>query len=385
MGWDCVLIDPAGIMQGLFIGLNRIAWWVVLRWGLGEVWYNWGMKKSGMELRGMGRFCQSKEWQRYEEMEGRETFWREGEGWHYLAVLYKRKIGNYLYCPYGPVAGARELPVALDSLATLAREQGCFFVRIEPMLGLVDEDAGGSEGVSEDGAFSENGVISVDELKKLGCVKSHDLDPAHTWVLELEGKTRDELLAGMSGTRVRYWKKAERSGVKVRRTKDPEEIEILTRLLGDLGEKNGFRPQSYEHLKHQMEAGFATLYVAEVEESDGVEDGVVRWVPIAALLVHEHDGVRSYAHAATDDKYRKLSGGAVVTVQAILDAKDEGMREFDFGGFDIGRSETSVVSFYAVQEEFWGVQLDYAGTWDRPVVKWKYWVYRLLRRVKNRR
>lgn len=334
------------------------------------------MKKSGM-----GRFCQSKEWQRYEEMEGRETFWREGEGWHYLAVLYKRSIGNYLYCPYGPVAGREELPAALDSLVMLAKEQGCFFVRIEPMLALVDN--GEPSGVTslDNGAVNDRGddVISIDEMKKLGCVKSHDLDPAHTLVLDLAGQTREEILAGMSGTRTRYYKKAERSGVKVRRTKDPEEVGILSRLLGDLGEKNGFKPQSYEHLKNQLKAGFATLYVAEVTE-DGEQ------VPIATLLVHEHDGVRSYAHAAADDKYRKLSGGAVVTVQAILDAKDEGMKEFDFWG--ISTSEDPKHPWYhfsQFKKSFGGFQVDYAGTWDKPVVKWKYRLYRILRRLRNHR
>lgn len=327
----------------------------------------------------MGRFCQSKEWQRYEEMEGRETFWREGEGWHYLAVLYKRSIGNYLYCPYGPVAGASDLPAALDSLVTLAKEQGCFFVRIEPMLALTER--GSAEG-SLDNEVENNrddNVISVDEMKELGCAKSHDLDPAHTWVLDLAGQTREELLAGMSGTRTKYWKRAERSGVKIRRTKDPEEIGILSRLLGDLGEKNGFKPQSYEHLKNQMKAGFATLYVAEV-----IEDG--KQVPIAALLVHEHDGVRSYAHTASDDKYRKLTAGTVLTVQAILDAKDEGMRAFDFWG--ISTSEDPGHPWYhfsQYKKSFGGRQVDYAGTWDKPVKKWKYWAYRVLRKIRNRR
>lgn len=336
----------------------------------------------------MGRFCQSKEWQRYEEMEGRETFWREGEGWHYLAMLYKRSFGNYLYCPYGPVAGASELPAALDSLVTLAKEQGCFFVRIEPMLALVSEGGSGvDDGVSSGDSSLDNSaeiargddVISVDEMKKLGCVKSHDLNPAHTWVLDLAGQTREELLAGMSGTRTRYWKKAERSGVKIRRTKDPEEVGILSRLLGDLGEKNGFKPQSYEHLKNQLKAGFATLYVAEV-----TEDG--KQVPIATLLVHEHDGVRSYAHTASDDKYRKLTAGTVLTVQAILDAKDEGTSEFDFWG--VSTSEDPKHPWYhfsQYKKSFGGSQVDYAGTWDKPVKKWKYRVYRLLRRIKNHR
>lgn len=333
------------------------------------------MKKSGM-----GRFCQSKEWQHYEEMEGHETFWREGEGWHYLAVLCKRPIGNYLYCPYGPVAGARELSTALDSLVTLAKEQGCFFVRIEPMLALVKEDQQGDDTDGQRGGdSSDNDVITIDEMKKLGCVKSHDLDPAHTWVLDLEGQTREELLAGMSGTRTRYWKKAERNGVQIRRTKNPEEIGILSRLLNNLGEKNGFRPQSYEHLKNQMKAGFATLYVAEVTENG-------EQVPIATLLVHEHDGVRSYAHTASNDKYRKLTAGTVLTVQAILDAKDEGMREFDFWG--ISTSEDPKHPWYHFSQykrSFGGRQVDYAGTWDKPVKRWRYRLYRLLRRIKNHR
>lgn len=228
------------------------------------MWYNGEKMKRHL--------LQSHEWEEYSKLEGHEVFWRDGGGYELLAVKYETPVGSYLYCPYGPTVKDEEaLGRALETLKSLAEDQGCFMVRIEPRLAL-----------------------DAEEMKKLGCVKSHDLDPAHTWVLDLT-KPREEILAGMEKRKLRHWRTHENKGIKLRKTQDPEQITVLTDFLKGLGERDHFTPQDEDHLKNQLKSGFATLYVAELEGK-----------PIAAALIYDYDGVRYYAHAATDDEHRKL-------------------------------------------------------------------------------
>ena len=300
-------------------------------------------------------FLQSSAWAEFEKLEGREVFERQGEGFSYLAVKYQTPLGDYLYCPYGPVLEKKSelemaLKRALDSLVELAKAEKGFFVRVEPTV-----------------------AIKPEELQKMGLKKSHDLDPAHTWILDLT-KSQDDILSGMEKRKLRHWRTYKNKGITLRKTQDPEEIKILTGFLEKLGERDKFNPQNEAHLKKQLQAGFATLYVAELEGA-----------PIAAALIYDYDGVRYYAHAATDEEHRKLMAGTIILIQMILDAKEAGMKVFDFWG--ITTSEDPKHPWYGFtqyKKSFGGEQVDYAGTWDLPVKRLKYELYGVIRKVNRR-
>lgn len=319
------------------------------------MWYNLGMI--------FGHFLQSKKWEKYEQSEGHETLRIRGDGFEALAVVMETALGKYLYLPYGPAldvknnqTAVRVLENALSEIAKVAREKQAFFVRIEPTIPLVDS--------------SDNHGVTVGELLKIGLKKSHDLDPASTWVVDLQGSQKD-LLGGMEKARAKHWRNHEAHGLKIRQTKDPEEIGILMKFLGQLGEARQFAPQSESHLKNQLKAGFATLYIAEYEGE-----------PVAASLVHDHEGVRYAMHAAADESRKNLRAGAIISVQEMVDAQEAGAREFDFWGMT--KSEDPKHPWYGFtkhKQSFGGHGKDYAGTWDLPVNKAKYGFYKLMRRI----
>lgn len=299
---------------------------------------------------------QSPEWETYEKSEGQKTFRLTGEGFSALAVLKKTVLGNYLYCPYGPAIEfqnaeecRKNFGQALEKLKDLAKEQGAFFIRVEPAFDAINDE----------------------ELKALGFEKSHDIDPAHTWILDLAKLSQEELLAGIEKRKLRHWRTHENKGISLRQTQDPEQITILTRFLKGLGERDHFNPQTEEHLKRQLQAGFATLYIAELEGE-----------PIAAALIYDHNGVRYYAHAATDEEHRKLMAGTIILIQMIIDAKENGEEVFDFWG--ITTSEDPKHPWYGFtqyKKSFGGEQVDYAGTWDLPVKKVRYGLYKVVRKI----
>lgn len=316
-------------------------------------------------------FLQSPVWEAYEQTEGNQTFRLKGQGYEAMAVLKSTPVGNYLFCPYGPaVADTEGFKNSLSALKKLAREQQAFFIRTEPI-------------------FPVNG--DADKLfHELGLKKSHDLDPAHTWVLDLNA-SEDELLAGMESRKVRYWRNADKRNITIRKSTNPDDITILSSLLEKLGDKDNFIPQNESHLKNQLKSGFATLYIADITEpvladadNNNEAEGPTKTItkPIAAALIYDHGDTRFYAHAAADNNYRKLVPGTIVLIQMILDAKKDGKKHYDFWGMTTSEDPHHPwYGFTQYKKSFGGYQVDYAGTWDLPLSATKYRLYGLIRKA----
>lgn len=333
------------------------------------------VKNSGNPAE-FGHFLQSHEWERYEQLEGETTFWLEDEGWHALALLKSTPLGNYLYLPYGPaLKNASQLQPALDELRKLAKEQQAFFIRIEPTLPLCNKgnSYSGTSSCYKRGEkcdSSNEAHFTIKSLKNLGLKKSHDIDPANTWVIDLPD-TAEQLLEKMEKDRVRRWRNLEKKDVKIRTSKNPEEIIILSGLLKKLSNERRFNPQDENHLKNQLKAGFATLYVAELKGK-----------PIAASLVYDYDDTRFAVHAADDPDYHNLRAGVSLTIQKMLDAQAAGKKYYDFWGITTSNNPKHPwYGFTQYKKSYAGRQVDYCGTWDLPLDKKRYGVYQILRKI----
>lgn len=308
---------------------------------------------------------QSEIWEKYEKLEGKTTFRLTGDDFDCLVTKSTTPFGNYLYLPYGPAifpditTAKSALSHAFKALYKLAKEQNAYFIRIEPTY-----------------AFTADSIASCAKNSGFKLVKkSKELDPEHTWVLDLDAP-EEEILKNMESRKVRYWRNYAKKGMSIRTTKNPEEITILTDFLKNLGEKDKFIPQTETHLKNQLKSGFATLYIVELSEQDSAEN-----TPIAAALVYDYDGIRYYAHAATDFEHRKLQAGSILLIQMILDAKANGQKTYDFWG--ITKSEDKNHPWYhftQYKKSFGGREVQYSGTFDLILDPKKYHLYELARK-----
>ena len=304
-------------------------------------------------------FLQSPAWEAYQKLEGKTTFRLHGDAYDALAILEHTPVGNYLYCPYGPTLAeptTKNLNLALNALRGLAAQHHAIFIRLEPTFPLANPTA-------------------------LHLQKSHDLDPAHTWVLDLT-QPESDLFANMEKEKARLWRNHTKKGIVIRKTKDPAEISILTNLLAGVGSRNHFIPQSATHLQNQLKSGFATLYIAELDPHTlPVDDQqLAQPIPIAASLVYDYAGVRYYAHAAANQAHRKLVAGTILLVQIIVDAKATGQTTFDFWGITTSSDPHHPWhGFTQYKKSFGGHQVDYAGTWDLPLHPVRYRLYQALR------
>lgn len=306
-------------------------------------------------------FLQSGAWEKFEQLEGHTTFRLATKQFSALAVLQTTPVGNYLYCPYGPTINPKpdfqaNFQAALDELKVLAREQECFFIRIEPTFSIDNND---------------KTLFGKKALSRLGLIKSHDINPAHTWVLDLD-IPQNELLKGMRSSNLRYYKSYARKGVTIEQSQDPKDIHILEDLLTGVAKRNHFNLHDQHHLENQLKAGFTTLYVARFEGK-----------PVAAALIYDHNGTRFYAHAAKDDSANhNLSAGMAMLVQMIVDAQNAGAKAFDFWG--VTTSEDPKHPWYGFtqyKKSFGGHLVSYAGTWDLPLNRPRYRLYQVIRRL----
>lgn len=294
---------------------------------------------------------QSSQWQTFQSALGKKLFHEKGENFEYFAQAEKTSIGTYLYVPYGPIldktSPKTSLKSALKSLRALCERENFLFARIEPRFPF-------------DRAYLEN----------LGLRKSKDLNPADTWLLDLTTE-KEEILHNFSqGTRTRY-NQFPKKGLTVETTTDPDRISSLVALQKSLAKKKKINTFSENYLRKELAQPFATLYEVKFEEK----------IISASLFFDDLEtGTRLYMQSATDEAYKKLPATVALLSTAIFDAKERGLKTFDFWGIapDDADSSHPWAGFTEFKKSFGGYPAHFAGTYDLPV-SGLYPLYSLLR------
>lgn len=301
---------------------------------------------------------QNGEWQKLQEDLGETIFLITEKDYQFLAILKQTKLGNYLYCPYGPVLENKAaLKGAMKRLRDLAREHGAIFIRIEPTLLLTTKEL----------------EKSARELH-LKLQKSTDLNPKETWLLDLTG-TDDELKSRLPSRLLRYYRSAEKNGITIETSHNPDDIHYLLDLQKALAKKKGINTFSEHYLKTELAQPFATLYL--VRQADDV---------IAAGLVFDDKTTRYNLQGAQSDQGRALHATGILTIQLILDAKAKNKRIFDFWGIaPEGAPATHPwAGFTQFKKTFAGYEEQHTGTYDLILNPAKYRIYNLARKINRK-
>ncbi len=220
---------------------------------------------------------QSKLWEKLQADLGETSFFEQKKDFQYLAILKKTPLGNYLYLPYGPIYKNKTgFKNALISLETLAKKQSAVFIRIEPA----------------DPNFASYAPKNAK--------KTTDLNPKETWILDLTGKEED-LKSRLPSRLLRYYKNAEKKGIKIETSHNPDDIHYLLDLQKALAKKKNINTFSENYLKTELKQPFATLYLVKREEyphsrsifSDGENMERPSPVTTGAREYSENDGCSS--------------------------------------------------------------------------------------------
>lgn len=293
---------------------------------------------------------QSREWQQLQNDLKELSFFEESADFQYLAILKKTPTGNYLYCPYGPVAETPEnFKKALKSLKELAKRENAIFIRIEP----------------QNPQFLKN-------LPKT-TQKSTDLNPKETWALDLTG-TDDDLKKKLPSRLLRYYKNREKQGITIEKSNNPDDIKHLLNLQKALAKEKGISTFSENYLKTELKQPFATLYLVK-------HNGEI----IAAGLIFDDDTTRYNLQGAQSEEGRKLHATGILTIRLILDAKEKGLKTFDFWGIapENAPKNHPWAGFTGFKKTFAGYEKKYAGTYDLIETPLKYKLYQILRKIRR--
>lgn len=291
---------------------------------------------------------QTRAWQKLQKDLGETSFFEQGNGYQYLAILKSTPVGKYLYLPYGPVFEDKPgMENAFKALGNLAKRYQVIFIRVEP----------------QSPEFTER-------LPR-NARKSTDLNPKETWLLDLKGGEA-ELKSRLPSRLLRYYRGAAKKGLTIEQSHNPDDIHYLLDLQRQLAKEKGISTFSEEYLKAELSQPFATLYLVK-------QEGEV----IAAGLVFDTKSTRYNLQGAQNDQGRQLHATGVLTIQLILDAKAKRQGTFDFWGIapDGAPSTHPWAGFTAFKKTFAGHEAQYSGTYDLVYDPAKYHLYQLLRKI----
>ncbi len=303
---------------------------------------------------------QSSEWQSFQSALNEESVLKTEKNYHYLAVIKHTPVGNYLYLPYGPVSDDKNgFKKALESLEKLAKEKSAIFIRIEP-----------------------TNTKMVDFLPSTA-KKSKDLNPAHTLIINLD-RTREEILADVPRRTRGYFNTYAKKGIKIEISNNPSDIHHLVELQKSLAKDKGIGVFSEEYLKTQLSQPFSSLYLVKYNPtfSEEAPDPKAEKV-IAAVLIFDDKTTRYYIQAAQDKIFTKLAAPSIVVCKMLLDAKEKGLKYFDFWGIapEDAPDDHPWKGFTKFKMSFGGSPVEYAGTYDIVLNPFKYHLYNLTRKL----
>ena len=378
------------------IAENRAEWENFLRnqewapflqsWNMGEVYESLGQEVIRMEVRDEGEIigvCQG--------------------------VVVPARRGKHIAVQYGPLTAVRDqcsaIRVFAEELKKIAVEKNCAFVRMSPFW-----PAKNSNCLSTRCAFLEHQPMadverqhnSLEEsLKELGFRDAplHML-AEHVWYLNLEGKTEEEILAGMRKNTRNLIRRSEREGVTVEVSDDPvRDMEIFLKLHDETRKRHGFTPYTDEFFEAQVKefGSDKEAFLDRVPLAAGVErmpldsapceeshsrkaGGAVMYIarlngePVSASIHMTYGGETSYHHGASTSKYPKCYASYLLQWTAIRDALKRGDKIFNFWGVSPeGVKKHPFAGVRTFKTGFGGELLELMHCKDLAVSK-KYWL-----------
>ncbi len=298
-----------------------------------------------------GGLLQSKYWTSLWKEENKRVLKIKKQDLEVFGVFQDVKfVGKYLYIPR-----IRDEQIELaDEIKKEARKNNCSWIRID--------------------FFDKK---QLDKFSKFECKKApHDMQPKDHFIIKI-AETEEEILKNMK-SKTRYKVRlAIKRGVKINvfRYKQAGFDDAFCEFF-DMVEKTAkrkgvsFHPREhYENMFKKIPKENIALYIAKVDGSF-----------VAANIITFFDGVATYLHGATSDKYRNYMAPFLLQFRAICDAKELGYNYYDFGGVFLNSTDKGKIGITKFKRGFCPNQeiSNFLGSWDLVLNPFRYKVYRIL-------
>ncbi len=292
----------------------------------------------------------------------------DGENFIGAALILKivARRGSFLFCPHGPIfADGTDIKASIDSLLChlkeLAKSENCAFIRFSPL----QKDT------------TENDKLFLD----LGFRQApiHMQHPELAWILNVN-KSEEELIKEMRKTTRYCIRKAEKDGVEVYSSNNPDDVEKFWQVYKETVDRQNFTPFSRDYLRREMEIfgknNEALFFFATYNNE-----------LVATALIVFYNGSAFYHHGASTHKYPKITAPYLLQWKIIQEVKKRGFDRYDFWGVvpeDKVNHPWAGLSLF--KRGFGGAEHAYVHAKDY-VISLKYWLnfaVETIRRKKRR-
>lgn len=299
-------------------------------------------------------------------------------------VLIKRAplLGNYLYIPYGPVFRSKDdlqkyLPEFLTGLRNFAKENNCFVIEFDPLIGKLVEEAGTEAEFDTNQRLSEVLLPYLDKqikeiLKENGFqISKRNFQPKYKLFYDLI-KSEDELMMQMKKNTRYNVRLAEKKGVKVEITKmnSPEAKEKINQfydLLLETQERAKGYPIRPKSTFDQLLSEFKDLDNLEIFSASFQGD-------VIAMNISEFTGHwASSFYGASNRLHPEVKATYLLRWKSVQRAKEKGCKVYDFWGIIPGSKQHQ--GYSETKLSFGGTRMDTFGIFALPLSGWKYQVW----------
>ena len=181
-----------------------------------------------------------------------------------------------------------------------------------------------------------------------------------TFYLDLT-QTEEELLKQMHPKGRYNIKVAQKHNVKIY---ESDNLDLFITLNNQTQKRHGFFAHDeryfrnmWKHLKDKI----AHLFVAEYEGN-----------VLAAWIIFKYGDKIYYPYGASSDKHRNVMATSLLLLETALWGKRQGCKIYDLWGVEEGKG------FTKFKEQFGPKLVTFIGTYDLPVNKPLYWLFRLM-------
>lgn len=279
----------------------------------------------------------------------------------YAGVVEDAKRGRHLAIAGGPVLDWENRSLVQQifrDMGEQGRQENCVFVRVRPQL--------------------ERSPYSLKLMRELG------LRPAPMYlsvefagILDLE-KSEEEIMQGMRQRLRRALRKAAKNEITVEKSTDPRDIHEFYQIELQTAGRHNFVAFSEDFLTKQFAAfakhGEAVLYTAKYQ-------GEI----LAQNFMIFYGNEASYHYGVSSELGTKLSGAPLLHVEAMRDARERGIKRYNFWG---------IVELDEVKHRFYGVscfkrgfgveELKYTPAHDLVLKPARYAVTKLIETIRKK-
>lgn len=292
-----------------------------------------------------GAFLQSFEWGEFQELLKKRAFIVEDVGLFSKLPLFFGK--NYLYSRRGPIN------LDFKEISKIAKKENAIFIRFEP---------------------------AVEKAKKINlpknAIKVPHVIPPTTLLIDLQ-KTEEEILKECA-EKTRYnIRLSEKKNLEIK-IGGAELFPDFWKLTEETATRHKIKNFAREYYKKLLEIkNFAYLAVVYHKET-----------PLATGLFVDFAGTTTYFFGASSDEQKNLMASYFMHWKMMENAQKNGQKYYDFWGInppdkndkDYTKKYEGITRFKA---GFGREIVSYPGTFDLPIGKFWYTIYRVLKFIQS--